>query len=98
MILINHLEHTQFVALSRIVNDVCYEFSINHFVLYDMINDQAPWTWGDTNRVMVGNVEFVEFLDELLAQLGVSAFDVDTYCTGLRDFLTTQNAYVDIAN
>ncbi len=98
MILSEHLERTSFVPLSTIVRDVVSEFSLNEFELYDTINDRAPWTWGDTNRVMVGNDEFVDFLDELLFDLGVLESDVESYCTSLGDFLRTQNAYVDIAN
>jgi hypothetical protein len=98
MILSKNVERCNFVALSTIVADVCGEFSLDEYIVYEMISNQAPWIWGDTNRSLIRANEFVHFLDELLVDANVSEFGVDTYCVSLRDFLNTQNAYVDLSN
>jgi hypothetical protein len=101
MITSANLETCQFVSANAIYRDVIEHFgmlgeSADDFL--DSITDQAPWTWGDTNRVMVGNNEFVEFLINRLEDLDYNDSEIDVYCANLLDFLVTQCAYVDIAN
>jgi hypothetical protein len=101
MITSANLETCQFVSAKAIYRDVIEHFgmigeSASNFRY--TITDQEPWTWGDTNRVMVGNNEFVEFLIDVLNDLDYNDSEIDVYCANLLDFLVTQGASVDVTN
>ena len=98
MIIGTNIERCAFVRQSVIVSDAANHFGLDSFDLDDTINENASWTWGDTNRVMVGNHEYVNALAEALADLKADRVEIDTYCVSLQDFLVTNHLYVDIAN